>query len=183
MYESILSTIIQNDSTSFKDIIGLEKVADLIRENVIWVIKNPELFSSDLLKPPKGVLLFGPPGNGKTLIGKAIAAECGATFFSISASTLTSKWVGEGEKMVKMLFAVAREHAPAVIFIDEIDAVFGARSEKEEEHSRRLKNEFMVQTDGVFSECDSRAFVLLVGATNRPQEIDDALRRRLEKRI
>jgi len=178
-----MATIVTNDNTSFSDIIGLEKVADLIRENVIWVIKNPELFSSDLLSPPKGVLLFGPPGNGKTLIGKAIASECGATFFSISASILTSKWVGEGEKMVKTLFAVAREQAPSVIFLDEIDAVFGARSEKEEEHSRRLKNEFMVQTDGIFNEKDANAFVLLIGATNRPQEIDDALRRRLEKRI
>ncbi|KAH8041250.1 hypothetical protein HPB51_014398 [Rhipicephalus microplus] len=101
--------------------------------------------SSGLRQPPKGLLLFGPPGTGKTLIGKCIASQAGATFFCISASSLTSKWVGEGEKMVRALFAVARSCQPAVVFIDEIDSLLSQRCESEHESSRRIKTEFLVQ--------------------------------------
>jgi SpoVK/Ycf46/Vps4 family AAA+-type ATPase len=115
------------------------------------------------------------------MIGKAIASECDSTFFSISASSLTSKWVGEGEKMVRALFAVASCFAPAVIFIDEIDSLLTQRSEGDFEASRRIKTEFLVQLDGVSA--SNAAQILLIGATNRPQELDDAARRRLVKRL
>ena len=126
-------------------------------------------------------MLFGPPGTGKTLIGKCIAHQSGCTFFAISASSLTSKWVGEGEKMVRALFAVARVHQPSVVFIDEIDSLLTSRSEGEHESSRKMKTEFLVQLDGASTVGEER--VLVVGATNRPQELDEAARRRLVKRL
>ncbi|XP_026684246.1 fidgetin-like protein 1, partial [Diaphorina citri] len=127
------------------------------------------------------ILLFGPPGTGKTLIGKCVAAQCKATFFCISASTLTSKWYGEGEKMVRALFAVASVHQPSIIFIDEIDSLLCQRSDQENETSRRLKTEFLISLDGASTLDDD--LVLVIGATNRPQELDEAARRRLVKRL
>ena len=115
------------------------------------------------------------------MIGKAIAFEAKATFFAISASILTSKWIGEGEKMVRALFAVARIKQPSVIFIDEIDSLLTQRSDSENEATRRIKTEFLVQLDGVGNGAEER--LLLVGATNRPQELDEAARRRLTKRL
>jgi len=115
-----------------------------------------------------GLLLFGPPGTGKTMIGKALASQAGATFFSISASSLTSKWVGEGEKMVRALFLVARIKSPSVVFIDEIDSLLTMRTEGDFEASRRIKTEFLVQFDGVGSEKQGpKESLLIVGATNR----------------
>uniref|UniRef100_A0A7S0RL08 microtubule-severing ATPase n=1 Tax=Chlamydomonas leiostraca TaxID=1034604 RepID=A0A7S0RL08_9CHLO len=144
---------------------------------------RPDLFQGPLRAPCRGILLYGPPGNGKTLLGKALAHEAAATFFSISASSLTSKWVGEGEKLVRALFAVAAEKAPSIIFIDEIDSLLGARGgANEHDAARRLKTEFLVQFDGVGVAPGSDR-VVVVGATNRPHEIDDAVRRRLVKRI
>jgi len=122
-----------------------------------------------------------PPGTGKTLIGKAIAHESGATFFSISSSSLTSKWSGEAEKLVRTLFAVAAYRQPAVVFIDEIDSLLTQRSADEAESSRRIKTEFLVQLDGTGTSCQGR--VLTIGATNRPQELDEAARRRFTKRL
>jgi fidgetin-like protein 1 len=119
--------------------------------------------------------------TGKTLIGKAIAHESGATFFSISSSSLTSKWIGEGEKLVRTMFAVAAYHEPAVVFIDEIDSLLTQRKADENEASRRIKTEFLVQLDGTGTSGQGR--VLVVGATNRPQELDDAARRRFVKRL
>jgi SpoVK/Ycf46/Vps4 family AAA+-type ATPase len=164
-------------------------------------MKAPNLFTG-LRSLPRGILLFGPPGTGttalfeillncffnlmccligKTLIGKAIAHQSGATFFSISASSLMSKWIGEGEKTVRTLFAVASYRQPSVVFIDEIDSLLCQRSSDENEATRRIKTEFMVQLDGAGTSADSR--VVILGATNRPEELDEAVRRRFVKRL
>ncbi|KAK7901487.1 hypothetical protein WMY93_018256 [Mugilogobius chulae] len=179
--ELIMSEIMDHGPPiTWDDIAGLEFAKTTIKEIVVWPMLRPDIFTG-LRGPPKGILLFGPPGTGKTLIGKCIACQSGATFFSISASSLTSKWVGEGEKMVRALFAIARCHQPAVIFIDEIDSLLSQRSDSEHESSRRIKTEFLVQLDGATTAADDR--ILVVGATNRPQEIDEAARRRLAKRL
>lgn len=107
---------------TWDDIAGLEFVKKTIKEIVIWPMLRPDIFNG-LRGPPKGLLLFGPPGTGKTLIAKTIANESKSTFFNISSSVLTSKWQGESEKLVKVLFEVARSFQPSVIFIDEIDSL------------------------------------------------------------
>ncbi|ROK15766.1 Fidgetin-like protein 1 [Anabarilius grahami] len=179
--ELIMSEIMDHGPpVAWDDIAGLEFAKATIKEIVVWPMLRPDIFTG-LRGPPKGILLFGPPGTGKTLIGKCIACQSGATFFSISASSLTSKWVGEGEKMVRALFAIARCHQPAVIFIDEIDSLLSQRTDGEHDSSRRIKTEFLVQLDGAATSAEDR--ILVVGATNRPQEIDEAARRRLAKRL
>ncbi|XP_067465602.1 fidgetin-like protein 1 [Thunnus thynnus] len=179
--ELIMSEIMDHGPpVIWDDIAGLEFAKTTIKEIVVWPMLRPDIFTG-LRGPPKGILLFGPPGTGKTLIGKCIACQSGATFFSISASSLTSKWVGEGEKMVRALFAIARCHQPAVIFIDEIDSLLSQRTDGEHDSSRRIKTEFLVQLDGAATAAEDR--ILVVGATNRPQEIDEAARRRLAKRL
>jgi len=181
MVELIKNEIMdQGEPVHWDDIAGLDFAKETVKEIVVWPMLRPDIFSG-LRGPPKGLLLFGPPGTGKTLIGKCIASQSGSTFFSISASSLTSKWVGEGEKMVRALFAVAKVHQPAVVFIDEIDSLLSSRSDSEHESSRRIKTEFLVQLDGANTVGEER--VLVVGATNRPQELDEAARRRLVKRL
>ncbi|CAD7694730.1 unnamed protein product [Ostreobium quekettii] len=169
-------------AVDWEDIAGQDAAKQLIQEIVVWPMMNPTLFMG-ARAPPKGILLFGPPGTGKTLLGKAIASNIKATFFNISASSLTSKWIGEGEKMVRTLFAVAEFMQPSVIFIDEIDSILSARkSEGEHEASRRLKTELLVQMEGCNPNSLSRR-ILLVGATNRPEELDEAARRRMPKQL
>ncbi|KAJ2684019.1 Fidgetin-like protein 1 [Coemansia spiralis] len=173
----ILSTA---QSVTWDDIAGLSQAKRAVHMAVIYPLLRPELFQG-IRAPPKGLLLFGPPGTGKTLIGKCIASQAGATFFNISASSLTSKWIGEGEKMVRALFAVARVRQPTVIFIDEIDSLLTQRTDGEQEATRRIKTEFLVQLDGCGTSSEDR--IILVGATNRPQELDEAARRRFPKRL
>nr|CAI5828105.1 unnamed protein product [Callosobruchus analis] len=181
MVELIKSEIMDvGPNVHWNDVVGLEFAKAAIQEAVVWPMLRPDIFTG-LRRPPKGILLFGPPGTGKTLIGKCVASQSKSTFFSISASSLTSKWVGEGEKMVRALFTVARVHQPAVIFIDEIDSLLTQRNDTEHESSRRIKTEFLVQLDGAMTDNEER--ILVIGATNRPQELDEAARRRFVKRL
>ncbi|KAG0038321.1 hypothetical protein BGZ82_000466 [Podila clonocystis] len=182
MIETIKNEIMDSvPQVEWNDISGLEHAKETITEAVTWPLLRPDLFTG-LRRPLKGLLLFGPPGTGKTMIGKCIASHSKATFFNISSSSLTSKWIGDGEKMVRALFAVARCHQPAVIFMDEIDSLLTQRSDNENEASRRIKTEFLIQFDGVGTTGEDDR-LLLVGATNRPQEIDEAARRRFGKRL
>lgn len=177
----IESEIMSNkEVTGWADVAGLEGAKRALKEIVILPFLRPDIFNG-IRAPPKGVLLFGPPGTGKTMIGRCVASQCKATFFNIAASSLTSKWVGEGEKLVRVLFAVARLLQPSIIFIDEIDSLLTSRSESEHESSRRIKTEFLIHLDGVATTSEERLLVL--GATNRPQELDDAAKRRFAKRL
>ncbi|KAG2605364.1 hypothetical protein PVAP13_4NG079600 [Panicum virgatum] len=167
----------------FDDIGALEDVKKTLDELVTLPMRRPELFShGNLLRPCKGILLFGPPGTGKTLLAKALATEAGANFISITGSTLTSKWFGDAEKLTKALFSFASRLAPVIIFVDEVDSLLGARGgAHEHEATRRMRNEFMAAWDGLRSKEDQR--ILILGATNRPFDLDDAVIRRLPRRI
>ncbi|KRZ32854.1 Fidgetin-like protein 1 [Trichinella pseudospiralis] len=174
----------KSPAVNWDDIAGLKQAKMAIKEIVVWPMLRPDIFTG-LLAPCKGLLLFGPPGTGKTLIGKCIASQCRATFFSISASTLTSKWVGEGEKLVRALFTVARSRLPAVIFIDEIDSLLTKRTDTEHESSRRIKNEFFTQMEGLGISKEERLLVVVSFkfCNFRPQELDEAARRRFSRRL
>jgi SpoVK/Ycf46/Vps4 family AAA+-type ATPase len=172
--------LVDKPDVPWNAIVGLDEAKKALYEIVVLPYLRPELFTG-LRAPARGVLLFGPPGTGKTMLAKACATESKARFFNISASTLTSKNYGEGEKLVRALFDMARELQPSIIFIDEIDSILSARSDSEHEASRRLKTEFLLQFDGISSGKDDR--ILLLAASNRPQELDQAALRRLVKRI
>ncbi|KAG2516725.1 hypothetical protein BBO99_00006385 [Phytophthora kernoviae] len=171
---------------SFEQIAGLAHTKELLQEAVMLPQIAPHLFKDGLLKPCNGVLMFGPPGTGKTLLAKAVANVCKSTFFNVSASTLASKYRGESERMVRILFDMARYYSPSIIFMDEIDAIAGARGgAQEHESSRRVKTELLVQINGVSSgdPADPGNRVMVLAATNLPWELDEAMRRRLTKRV
>ena len=185
-----------NPNVSFDDIADLETAKRALTEAVVLPLLMPDFFVG-LRRPWKGVLLYGPPGTGKTLLAKALATQGKTTFFNVSPTTFASKWKGESEKLVRILFEMARFYAPSTIFIDEVDSVGTKRTDGENEASKKVLAEMLVQMDGI-SELNSGKnenndingteeikpkFVMVLGATNMPWDLDDALRRRFEKRI
>ena len=168
----------EKPNVKWSDIAGLEAAKDALKEAVILPVKFPQLFTGNR-RPTSGILLYGPPGTGKSYLAKAVATEANLTFFAVSSSDLVSKWMGESERLVKQLFTMARENKPAIIFIDEVDALCGPRGEGESEAARRIKTELLVQMNGVGNDSTG---VLVLGATNIPWQLDAAVRRRFERR-
>lgn len=172
--------VIEKPNIKWSDVAGLEGAKEALKEAVILPIRFPHLFTGKR-KPWKGILLFGPPGTGKSFLAKAVATEANnSTFFSVSSSHLVSKWLGESEKLVRNLFEMSRQQKPSIIFIDEIDSLCSSRSDNESESARRIKTEFLVQMQGVGNDNEG---ILVLGATNIPWVLDAAIRRRFEKRI
>ncbi|KAI2483119.1 ATPase family AAA domain-containing protein 1-A [Pyrenophora tritici-repentis] len=174
---------------SFEDIGGLDSIIEELKESVIYPLTMPHLYShsSSLLSAPSGVLLYGPPGCGKTMLAKALAHESGACFINLHISTLTEKWYGDSNKLVNAVFSLARKLQPSIVFIDEIDAVLGQRRSGEHEASGMVKAEFMTHWDGLASSTSSGTStpqrICILGATNRIQDIDEAILRRMPKKF
>ncbi|KAK4601440.1 hypothetical protein RGQ29_010839 [Quercus rubra] len=169
-------------SVTFADIGALDEIKENLQELVMLPLRRPDLFKGGLLKPCRGILLFGPPGTGKTMMAKAIAKEAGANFINVSMSTITSKWFGEDEKNVRALFTLAAKVSPTIIFVDEVDSMLGQRTRVgEHEAMRKIKNEFMTHWDGLLTKPGER--ILVLAATNRPFDLDEAIIRRFERRI
>ncbi|KAJ8754544.1 hypothetical protein K2173_005705 [Erythroxylum novogranatense] len=179
--EGLDSVIVrEKPNVKWSDVAGLENAKKSLKEAVILPARFPHFFTGKR-KPWRAFLLYGPPGTGKSYLAKAVATEADSTFFSVSSSDLVSKWMGESEKLVANLFQMARDSAPSIIFIDEIDALCGQRGEgNESEASRRIKTELLVQMQGVGND-DGK--VLILAATNTPYALDQAIRRRFDKRI
>jgi len=172
--------LIPSNDTYLHDIAGNENAKAALREMVLLPAVRPDLFVG-LRAPPKGLLLYGPPGNGKTLLARALANEApDCNFINVSASSLTSKWVGEGEKMVRAVFAVAAAVQPTIIFVDEVDSLLSTRKETDDA-IWRLKTEFLIHLDGIAS--NQKDKITLIAATNIPYRLDQAVLRRFQKRI
>lgn len=183
-YERMLiSTVITPSEihVGFDDIGGLEPIVDELKESVLLPLTCPELYSqySGLLKAPKGVLLYGPPGCGKTMLLKLLASESGANFMSIRMSTILDKWVGESNKLVDAIFSLLNKLQPCIIFLDEIDSFLRDRTSQDHEVTAMLKAEFMQLWDGLHA----NGRIMILGATNRIDDIDSAFLRRLPKRF
>ncbi|WBW75265.1 mitochondrial outer membrane ATPase Msp1/Yta4 [Schizosaccharomyces osmophilus] len=167
-------------NVAFDDIAGMDEHVNHLFQDVLFPLKYPEVFNthSDLLSSPKGLLLYGPPGCGKTMLAKALAKQSNATFINVSVGLLTDKWFGESNKLVDALFSLARKLEPSIIFIDEIDTFLRQRQRTDHEAMAQIKAEFMSMWDGLLT---GESRVLVLGATNRPGDIDDAIRRRMPK--
>lgn len=186
--------VVHGDQVRWGDVAGLDVAKAALREAVVYPFLRPDLFMG-LREPARGVLLFGPPGTGKTMLARAVATESKSTFFSISASSLTSKYLGESEKLVRALFVLAKMLAPSIIFVDEIDSLLSQRSGSgEHEATRRIKTEFLIQWSDLQRAAAGREVsdkdrergdanrVLVLAATNLPWVIDEAARRRFVRR-
>ena len=192
LIEMVEREVVENNpNVKFEDIAELEGAKSTLKEAVLLPLLMPDFFRG-IRRPWKGVLLYGPPGTGKTLLAKALATQGKTTFFNVSATTFASKWRGESEKLVRLLFEMARFYAPSTIFIDEVDSVGTKRSDGDNEATRRVMAEMLVQMDGVSGVNDNeelsneelkKKIVMVLGATNHPWDLDDALRRRFEKRV
>jgi len=161
------------DDVGYDDIGGVRKQLANIRELVELPLRHPQLFKSIGVKPPRGILLYGPPGSGKTLIARAVANETGAFFFLINGPEIMSKLAGESESNLRKAFEEAEKNSPAIIFIDEIDSIAPKREKTQGEVERRIVSQLLTLMDGL----KARAHVVVIGATNRPNTIDAALRR------
>ncbi|KAM9336155.1 outer mitochondrial transmembrane helix translocase [Symphorus nematophorus] len=167
---------------TWRDIAGLDEVITELKETVILPVQKRHLFQgSRLLQPPKGVLLYGPPGCGKTLIAKATAKEAGFRFINLQPSTLTDKWYGESQKLAAAVFSLAVKLQPSIIFVDEIDSFLRSRSSSDHEATAMMKAQFMSLWDGL--DTDVHCQVIIMGATNRPQDLDSAILRRMPTRF
>ena len=186
--------VVEGDEVHWSDVAGLEVAKNALREAVVYPFLRPDLFMG-LREPARGMLLFGPPGTGKTMLARAVATESKSTFFSISASSLTSKYLGDSEKLVRALFALAKTLAPSIIFVDEIDSLLSQRSgSSDHESTRRIKTEFLIQWSDLQRAAAGRESpvstkdrgdanrVLVLAATNLPWAIDEAARRRFVRR-
>ena len=178
---AIASVIVrEKPNVKWEDVAGMEAAKRALREAIILPMSRPDLFKG-ARKPWKGILMFGPPGCGKTYLCKAVASEVDSTFFSVSAANLISKWLGESEKLVKELYDRAVEEAPSIIFFDEIDSLAGARGGSSEgEAMRRVKTQLLQAVEGFGT---GEELLVTVGATNTPWDIDAAMRRRFERRV
>ncbi|BAA29778.1 CDC48 family AAA ATPase [Pyrococcus horikoshii] len=171
---ALREVLIEVPNVHWDDIGGLEEVKQELREAVEWPLKYPKAFKKLGITPPKGVLLYGPPGTGKTLLAKAVATESEANFIAVRGPEVLSKWVGESEKRIREIFRKARQAAPAIIFIDEIDAIAPARGTSEgEKVTDRIINQLLTEMDGLVE----NSGVVVIAATNRPDILDPALLR------
>jgi katanin p60 ATPase-containing subunit A1 len=174
--------LIREPDVSWESIAGLEAVKKLLRQNLVILPMRPDI-AHGLLAPWRSVLFYGPPGTGKTFLAKAVATECRRTFFNITAATITSRWIGESEKLIQYLFDLAEELAPSTIFFDEIDSLASQRGgANEHETSRRMKAQLLTKLEGIDSSSEAgKLFVL--AATNFPWDLDEAMLRRFQKRV
>lgn len=180
-YELVIAShlVVPDDITvSWKHIAGLDSVIEELRESVVLPIRHRNLFAnSQLWQAPKGVLLHGPPGCGKTLIAKATAKEAGMRFINLDVAMLTDKWYGESQKLASAVFTLAAKLQPCIVFIDEIDSFLRSRNTHDHEATAMMKTQFMMLWDGLST--DAGSTVIVMGATNRPQDLDKAILRRM----
>ncbi len=179
--EPIKEEMLKLPQVSYEDIGGLDEEIMKIREMIELPLKHPELFERLGIDPPKGVLLYGPPGTGKTLIARAVANESGASFYTINGPEIMSKFYGQSEENLRKTFEEAEKNSPSIIFIDEIDAIAPKREEVHGEVERRVVSQLLTLLDGL----KGRGKIIVIGATNRPDSLDPALRRpgRLDREI
>ena len=170
---ALREVLIEMPNVRWEDVGGLDEVKQELKEAVEWPLKYPKAFQRLGIEPPRGVLLYGPPGTGKTLLAKAVATESEANFIGIRGPEVLSKWVGESEKRVREIFRKARQAAPTVIFIDEIDAIAPARGSDMSRVTDRLINQLLTEMDGI----ERNSGVVVIAATNRPDILDPALLR------
>jgi len=195
IFQEILVARSNQRPLEWDDIIGLDNCKSQLKETIVFPFLRPDLFSG-LREPINGLLLYGPPGTGKTMLAKCVAYQTDSTFFNVSVSSITSKFLGESEKLVRSVFTLASKLSPSIIFIDEIDSLLGSRGGGDDdggddggaagESSRRFKNEFLTQWSNInytMKEDGTYNRVLVLGCTNLPWVIDDAARRRFQKRI
>lgn len=178
-YEDIIAQEVVNPQqidVTLKDVGGLDDIIDDLRRNIITPMKRPEHFRTSLLRQKRGVLLYGPPGTGKTMLAKALARECGACFINLKASTVLSKWYGDTNKLIHAVWTLSYKLQPTILFIDEVDSLLGARKSMEHEATTSMKTEFMQLWEGFETMPNNNVVVL--GATNKRDALDDAVLRR-----